>query len=98
MANQLCRSAETNHRIAESITVSHGNTSPPLSVFIKRSRVSARGTTAESEQREVGVGGVCVGMFGMRLCRLPQVARTGCNLESDKREIGTRYQAHPDLR
>ena len=35
MVNQLCRSAETNHRNAESITVSRGNTSPQPSVFIK---------------------------------------------------------------
>lgn len=35
MANQLCHSAETNHCIAESITVSHGNTLPQVSLFIK---------------------------------------------------------------
>lgn len=35
MANQLCHSAETNHCIAESITVSHGNTSAQVSLFIK---------------------------------------------------------------
>lgn len=35
MANQLCHRAETNHCMAESITVSHGNTSPQVSLFIK---------------------------------------------------------------
>lgn len=75
MANQLCRSAETNHCIAESITVSHRNTLPQLSVFIKLGWVS--GLIAG------GVGGNR-GMFGMHSCKLAKVAHVGCNLDSDK--------------
>lgn len=47
MANQLCHSAETNHCIAESITVSHGNTSPRASLFT-RQRPSPRLNAAET--------------------------------------------------
>lgn len=76
MANQLCRSAETNHRIAESITVSHGNTLPQLSVFMKLgwSQLSLQGWW----------GGDNRGMFGMHSCELAKVAHVGCNLDSDK--------------
>ena len=58
MANQLCRSAETNHHIAESITVSHGNTSPRLSVFINL-------WLSLGLQRS-GEEGDAAGTFGMR--------------------------------
>lgn len=47
MANQLCHSAETNHCIAESITVSHGNTSPRVPLFITQ-RASLRLSAAET--------------------------------------------------
>lgn len=80
MANQLRHSAETNHCIAESITVSHGNTSLRVSLFIKQ-RPSPRLTGDGS------VFGVCIlaarsgwpGLFvrvvvceGLEICHLNQ--------------------------
>lgn len=76
MANQLCRSTETNHHIAESITVSHGNTSLQLSLFIKP------GPSLESHREDRAKGDA--GMFGMRSCSPPAVVRAACNLDSDK--------------
>lgn len=63
MANQLCHSAETNHCIAESITVSHGNTSSRVSLFTKQ-RPSPRLNAAET-----GDGSV----FGGRSLRVARV-------------------------
>lgn len=75
MANQLCRRAETNHRIAESITVSHGNTSPQLSVFIKRGWVPALVAGARGQQ-----GYVWYAL--LRACK--RWPTFGCNLDCDK--------------
>lgn len=89
MVNQLCRSTETNHHIAESITVSHGNTPPRLSVFIKLGRVPALAAAAAGrEGRPTGVCLVCT----------PKASRAGCDSDSDKEEIAGPYQERPDLR
>lgn len=83
MANQLCRSAETNHHIAESITVTHGNTSPQLSVFIKPGRFSA-----------LTERGGDTGNVWYALSQLSEVARDGCNLDSDKKGTAECYRTH----
>lgn len=57
MANQLCHSAETNHWITQSITVSHGNTSPQVSLFIKLD--STPTPVSGVDRGDVGVFGVC---------------------------------------
>lgn len=89
MANQLCHSAETNHHIAESITVSHGNTSPQLSVFIKPGQVPL------SKDEEEGDNGNA--WYAPSLVLLT-VKRAGCNLYNNKTVITLCYQARHDLR
>lgn len=72
MANQLCRSAETNHHIAQSITVSHRNTST-VSVY----------QAAATERLVTAVCLVCA--VGRGSLRWPGLL---CNLDGDKQEIG----------